>query len=182
VGQILLNLVGNAVKFTQAGSVTVRLRLDVGATETVLHAEVQDTGIGMSQEQVARLFRPFEQGDSSTTRRFGGTGLGLVIAQRLAERMGGHIGVDSQPGVGTRFFVQLPLLHGPTGTLATPPMDASAEARFRQVHAGARILVTEDEPISREICVELLREPDARWRSPRTARGRWPQRRHATST
>ena len=157
VGQILLNLVGNAVKFTTQGAVTVRLRVDMPGTEPVLQAEVQDTGAGMDAAQLARLFRPFEQGDSSTTRRFGGTGLGLVISLRLAELMGGGIRVDSRPGVGTTFFVRLPLQAGPAlPAAASPDVSASAEARFRQRYPGVRVLVAEDEPISREISVELL--------------------------
>jgi len=106
LSQVLVNLLGNAIKFTEAGEVT----LDARVQGDWLCFAVGDTGIGMTPEQVARLFRPFEQADSSTTRRFGGTGLGLSISAHLVEAMGGHIQVDSAPGVGSRFEVRLPLL------------------------------------------------------------------------
>ena len=157
IGQVLLNLVGNAVKFTEQGTVHVRLRVEGAATGPRLHLEVRDTGIGMDPEQLSRLFQPFEQGDSSTTRRFGGTGLGLVISRQLARRMGGDIHVNSAAGVGTTFRVVLQLAqgHAVEAAGAGAPLVA-AETRFRQAHPGIRVLVAEDEPISREICVEML--------------------------
>jgi signal transduction histidine kinase/CheY-like chemotaxis protein/HPt (histidine-containing phosphotransfer) domain-containing protein len=119
VRQILINLIGNAIKFTKTGGIrlTVELTGDV-STQTpdagaMLRFEVVDTGIGMTAEQIARLFQPFTQADNSTTRQFGGTGLGLVIAKRLAEMLGGTIVVESQPGVGTTFRV----------TIATGPLE-----------------------------------------------------------
>ena len=159
IGQILLNLVGNAVKFTERGGVTVRLRIETSATGPVLQVDVQDTGIGMRPEQLARLFTPFEQGDNSTTRRFGGTGLGLVISRRLARLMGGDIQVDSVPGEGSRFRVRLQLGQGHAlAPAADAPSAESPEVRFGLAHPGVRVLVAEDEPISREICVELLQD------------------------
>ncbi len=104
--QVLLNLLSNAVKFTQKGEV----RLSASAREGRLMLAVTDTGIGMNPAQIDRLFRPFEQADGSTTRRFGGTGLGLTISRRLVEMLGGEILTRSEPGVGTRFEVWLPLL------------------------------------------------------------------------
>ncbi len=95
--QVLLNIMGNAVKFTQAGSVTLRLR----ALPDAVHFEVQDTGIGMTPEQAARALLPFEQADASTTRHFGGTGLGLTICARLIAMLGDDLAIDSEPGVGT---------------------------------------------------------------------------------
>ncbi len=109
--QILLNLAGNAVKFTERGDVTIRASLAApapAATVARLRFEVEDTGIGLTDDQVAKLFRPFEQGDLSTSRRFGGTGLGLSICRRLAELMGGRIGVRSAAGRGATFWVELP--------------------------------------------------------------------------
>jgi two-component system, sensor histidine kinase and response regulator len=107
LGQVLANLVGNAVKFTRDGEVVLRVERQAPAAgspdEVELRFEVRDTGIGISPEQGARLFRPFEQGDSTTTRRYGGTGLGLAISRRLVELMGGSIGFDSAPGRGSVF-------------------------------------------------------------------------------
>jgi CheY-like chemotaxis protein len=101
IRQILFNLISNAIKFTEQGSVTLRLRYDgVGGK---LALEVSDTGIGMNSEQLSRMFQPFAQADASTTRRFGGTGLGLVLSKQLAQMLGGTITVESVPGQGSRF-------------------------------------------------------------------------------
>ena len=104
--QILVNLLGNAVKFTESGSVSISLSVRGGA----VWIDVQDTGIGIPEEELMRLFRPFAQVDSGLTRRHGGTGLGLYISRRLATLLGGHIEVFSQPGVGSTFSVVLPLV------------------------------------------------------------------------
>jgi PAS domain S-box-containing protein len=108
VRQILLNLVSNACKFTNDGEVTVRARQHRQAGRDWVVFEVQDTGIGMSEEQLSRLFREFTQADCSTTRRFGGTGLGLAISKRFCEMMGATIAVESQVGVGSIFTVRVP--------------------------------------------------------------------------
>lgn len=127
VRQILFNLLSNAAKFTQDGTVTLRISmqvmeggshvavtdgsapLDAVQKTTVLFLEVTDTGIGMTSEQLQKLFQEFVQGDASTTRKYGGTGLGLALCQRLATLMGGSIGVESEPGVGSTFQVRLPI-------------------------------------------------------------------------
>ena len=106
LGQCLINLLSNAVKFIRDGSVCLSVWLDRG---DLLVFEVRDTGIGMSEEQVQRLFQPFEQADSSMTRRFGGTGLGLAITRRIAQLMGGDIGVESRLGEGSTFRLMVPL-------------------------------------------------------------------------
>jgi len=108
--QILTNLLGNAIKFTQNGSINLDVSLN-GEPQSGqrLHFAVRDTGIGISPEQISELFSPFAQADTSTTRRFGGTGLGLSISKRLVELMGGSIGVESTPGVGSTFWFDLPL-------------------------------------------------------------------------
>jgi PAS domain S-box-containing protein len=113
IRQILINLVGNAIKFTDSGSVRIRCRCLAQRDLPALEIEVIDSGIGMTAEQMARLFDPFTQADSSTTRRYGGTGLGLTISKRLTEILGGEIAVESEYGRGSRFRV----------TIATGPLD-----------------------------------------------------------
>jgi two-component system, sensor histidine kinase and response regulator len=120
--QVLLNLAGNAVKFTRAGEIVLRARKEIeGGGRAFIRFEVQDTGVGISKEAQARLFTPFEQEDGSTTRRFGGTGLGLAISRELVQCMGGTIGVRSAPGEGSLFWFRVPLKSG-----AAPAADAAA--------------------------------------------------------
>ena len=110
IKQILINLVGNAVKFTETGYVSIDVSVvNDGLDTTMLRIEVQDTGIGIANNAQQTIFENFSQEDSSTTRRFGGTGLGLAISKQLADLMGGELGVASAPGQGSRFWFQLPL-------------------------------------------------------------------------
>lgn len=110
IGQILLNYVNNAVKFTESGSITMDIKLLKTDGETYLiRFSVMDTGIGMNQEQLVRMFTAFEQAENSTTRKYGGTGLGLAISKKLAELMDGTVGVESTHGVGSKFWVDLPM-------------------------------------------------------------------------
>lgn len=162
--QALFNYASNAVKFTATGRVAVRVRLvGEGSDGVHLRCEVEDTGIGIEADQLPRLFRPFTQVDASATRRYGGAGLGLVITRRLAELMGGEVGVESTPNVGSRFWftARLQLGHGETPTVrpAASP-GAGGEAALRARHAGTRVLVVEDNDINREVAVELLESVD----------------------
>ncbi|MCX7177471.1 MAG: ATP-binding protein, partial [Proteobacteria bacterium] len=157
--QALLNYAGNAVKFTEQGAITVRaVLLHEKDDEILVRFEVEDTGIGITPEQMSRLFMAFEQADASTTRKYGGTGLGLAITRRLAKLMGGEVGVDSTPGKGSCFWFTARLYHGqgimPAESL---PIDAAdIETKLRLRHGGARLLLAEDQPINREVALELL--------------------------
>lgn len=158
LGQILLNLLSNAVKFTDHGHVG----LAVDKIDGDLLLMVSDSGVGMSDEQIRRLFVPFEQADRSTTRRFGGTGLGLAITKRLVELMKGTISVSSRPGEGTAFTVRLPLQPVPD-PLQEPGDDHLAGARRaagiespRARLDGLRVLVAEDNAINQIVIEGLL--------------------------
>ncbi|MGI9332175.1 MAG: PAS domain S-box protein, partial [Gammaproteobacteria bacterium] len=148
IGQVLTNLCNNAVKFTEHGHVLLRARVvEQDASSVRLRFEVCDTGIGMSPEQQRRLFHAFSQADASTTRRYGGTGLGLVISKKLVELMNGEIGVESNAGEGSTFWftVRLERVHGPVRDLTIP-----AELN------GARALVVDDNDVAREILMRHL--------------------------
>jgi len=158
--QALLNYATNAVKFTEAGSITLRCRIDEETDDGIrLRFEVQDTGIGIEPEAVARLFASFEQADNSTTRKYGGTGLGLSITRRLAQLMGGEAGVESAPGVGSTFWftARLEKRQGDAGD-ALVADGAAAEQDIREAYRGARVLVVDDEPINREVARMLLED------------------------
>ena len=148
VRQILANYLSNALKFTRSGSVTVEVDTLPGEQ---LQLAVRDTGPGLSAALLPRLFRPFAQADSSTTRRFGGTGLGLSICRDLAERMGGSVGVDSEPGVGSRFHADLPLPAARAGD------DAEVLAHDGTPLQGLRVLLAEDHPVNMLIAAAILR-------------------------
>jgi CheY-like chemotaxis protein len=150
--QALLNYANNAVKFTETGTITLRIHPQGETADSILvRFEVSDTGIGIEPEIMRRLFGAFEQADSSTTRKYGGSGLGLAITRRLAELMGGEAGVESAPGVGSVFWFTAMLKKGTEATTMEVAMLGDAEAKLRQLHAGGRILVADDEPINREI-------------------------------
>ena len=146
--QVLLNLLGNAVKFTESGHVSVRLDRLPGA---VVRFEVADTGIGIAEAERARIFQAFEQADGSTTRRFGGTGLGLAISHALVAAMGGTLAVHPAPGGGSVFRFDLPL---PPGVAAAPGRDAAAAAGAAL--EGRRVLVVDDLAEARDVVTELL--------------------------
>ncbi|HZP11729.1 MAG TPA: response regulator [Nevskiaceae bacterium] len=150
VQQVLMNLVSNAVKFTERGEVLVRAAIVRETDSTlVVRFSVRDTGIGISKEEQDRLFRPFSQADSSTTRRFGGTGLGLVISKQLVELMGGEMGVDSKPGAGSTFWFTVPLQRQGAG-------DTTGEAVSLPHIEGLRALVVDDSQSSRRSLAEQM--------------------------
>jgi signal transduction histidine kinase/CheY-like chemotaxis protein/HPt (histidine-containing phosphotransfer) domain-containing protein len=160
--QALLNLVGNAVKFTEQGTITVRVEALPSAGEGhVLRFEVRDTGVGIGPDAIARLFTPFSQGDSSTTRRFGGTGLGLAITRRLVELMGGRIEVASEVGAGSTFSFTAKLGRADAASVATAAADATASASLpdepqARAPRRGRILVAEDNPVNQKVTVRML--------------------------
>jgi CheY-like chemotaxis protein len=149
---VLLNLVGNAIKFTDHGEVTLRIRRqpnapDIPAGNVVLAFEVLDTGLGLSPEQSARLFSAFTQADTSTTRKFGGTGLGLTISKRLVELMNGHIGVSSSLGAGSNFHFTARL-----GLQTEQPAPAQGDENL----TGVRVLVVDDNAAARANLLSML--------------------------
>ncbi len=143
IRQVLLNLVGNALKFTEEGSVTVRV---TAKSADVVRFEVTDTGIGIPEDKIASLFQAFSQVDASTTRKFGGTGLGLDISRRLVVMMQGTIGVSSRLGDGSTFWVELPLQPA-----------ASQAAEDPRVLAGRRMLIVDDNDANRLLLEEIAR-------------------------
>lgn len=149
IRQVLVNLVGNGIKFTEKGRVDVRVHWS--ASDSRLRFEVQDTGIGIAPMALPRLFAPFQQADSSTSRQFGGNGLGLSISKRLVELMGGTIGVDSRRGEGSTFWFELPLVVLRSAE-AADRTELETEGRL----AGARVLVVEDEPVNRLVVISKL--------------------------
>ncbi|WP_293676555.1 ATP-binding protein [uncultured Phenylobacterium sp.] len=146
--QCLFNLMGNAVKFTAEGSVTVRAAARPSAEGMRLRFEVQDTGIGIAEEAQARLFQRFQQADASTTRRFGGSGLGLAITRTLVELMDGETDVVSAPGQGSTFWFEI------AAPLSEPPV--AIDLGGATVLEGLRILVVEDNPTNRMIATKML--------------------------
>ena len=152
--QILFNLIGNAVKFTQNGEVVVKASSVMVRSDTCeLRIDVIDTGIGIDRDQMANLFEPFRQADSGMARRFGGTGLGLAIVKRLVRLLGGVVTVHSELNVGSTFSVILPC------AIAASPLDRPSIGRRDVLATGARgaaILVAEDNDINRELVIQML--------------------------
>jgi CheY-like chemotaxis protein len=158
--QILLNFTGNAIKFSEHGEITVHASLvEEDSHSVLLKIEVTDRGIGISLEQQARLFHAFTQADGSMTRKYGGTGLGLIISRRIARLMGGDAGVISEEGIGSTFWTTLRLRRA----AAVPPVAAketgeSARLTLARLFAGTRVLLAEDEPINRDVTTFLLED------------------------
>lgn len=156
--QIISNLVGNAIKFTQQGTVTVRL--GPGANAFALQAAIEDTGIGIPEAEQQRLFEPFTQVDGSASRQFGGTGLGLTICRQLVTLMHGQIQIHSQPGAGStfRFTVQLAEPHSPMPSVPATPAQTSRTKDLASPGHAARILVAEDNSINQKLIRMLLQK------------------------
>ncbi len=158
VRQILLNFTGNAIKFSERGAITVRASAVVEDSHSImLRIEVSDHGIGISAEQQARLFRAFTQADGSKNRKYGGNGLGLIICKRIALLMGGDAGVVSEEGAGSTFWATLRIKRAAAGQPvdSSLPIEPARDVLARQF-AGARVLVVEDDEVSREIELILL--------------------------
>jgi PAS domain S-box-containing protein len=162
IGQILSNLLSNAIKFTESGQITLSVEYDlskknVDGNDRNIRIEVTDTGMGISEEALTRMFQPFSQADNSTTRRFGGTGLGLSICKQLVELLGGEIGVNSKEGVGSTFWFTLALRPGmivsewprKTELVSDSPIVILSTPKIR-------ILLAEDNPVNQLIAVKTL--------------------------
>ncbi len=159
ITQALLNYASNAVKFTAAGTVGIVVRvLEQTADSALLRLEVSDSGPGIAPEVLPRLFQAFEQADSSTTRIYKGTGLGLAITRQLAGLMGGEVGVESQPGAGSTFWLTLRLARHRAAVAPEAQLPDELETKIREHFAGRRVLLAEDEPINQEIATALLEE------------------------
>jgi PAS domain S-box-containing protein len=159
--QALLNYASNAIKFTERGRIILRIRIEAETdNDAKVRFEVEDTGIGIAPEVLPRLFSLFEQADNSDTRKYGGTGLGLVITRKIAELMGGEAGVSSTPGMGSTFWFTAHLGKAAAGTAPTSTAagDTDAEAILRSDHAGCRILLVEDEPANQEVAKFFLED------------------------
>jgi len=163
--QVLTNLVSNAVKFTEHGKVTIKVAaVEKGEDEELLRFEVSDTGIGLSPEATSRIFDAFSQADGSTTRKYGGTGLGLVIARQLAEMMGGEIGVESEMGTGSVFWFTARFRRQPalSGDRAGPPRIARHAVQWQHRETTPErfhgsVLIAEDNPVNLEVTAAMIK-------------------------
>jgi two-component system sensor histidine kinase/response regulator len=158
--QALLNYAANAVKFTEQGKVSISARLlEDNGDDFLVRFDVRDTGIGISSERANKLFQAFEQADTSITRKYGGTGLGLAITRKLANMMGGDVGIESEVGQGSTFWFTARLQHGQEASIPTYGNAAlsDAESALKLHHSGARILLADDSAINREVAIEMLR-------------------------
>jgi PAS domain S-box-containing protein len=161
--QVLINLIGNAVKFTEVGHVALKIEPAAKWPEdAMVRFEVTDTGIGIPPDRIDRLFQSFSQADSSTTRKYGGTGLGLAISKRLVELMGGQICVTSGAGEGSTFWFSVPLPPSDTADSEIAPSEAAVDLQARNaLLKGRRVLLAEDNRVNRMLVQEILRRVGA---------------------
>jgi CheY-like chemotaxis protein len=151
--QVLVNLLGNAIKFTEAGEIELALTVeDEEESRVMLHVAVRDTGIGLAPEKQELIFLPFRQADGSTTRRYGGTGLGLVISKRLVEGMGGQIHAESKQREGSTFTFVIPLM------VAEAPGQAAPKGRAAQQVTNLKILLVEDNAVNQMLALGMLQK------------------------
>lgn len=156
IEQILLNLLGNAIKFTTSGRVELRVKQSVREAEWIsLAIEVEDTGIGLSEDEIGQLFKPFSQAGAFVTRQFGGTGLGLSICKLLVQAMDGEISVSSTRGKGSTFLVSISLLQAAAGEMPLKE-DPLSNDHMQLSYQGARVLVVDDQSLNREVVEGLL--------------------------
>jgi CheY-like chemotaxis protein len=153
IRQCLINLIGNSVKFTREGRIVADIAA-IGERDgcVLVRFEVRDTGIGIDSQTLNTLFQPFVQADSSTTRHFGGTGLGLSIVRRLVEMMGGEVGVESEPGKGSRFWFVLPM----RPVAASAPRPVRAPPQMSELRFSALVLLVEDNPVNQQVARRFL--------------------------
>jgi CheY-like chemotaxis protein len=159
LSQILLNFVNNAIKFSSDSVITLKVAMLAETVETcTLRFEVQDHGIGMTTEQQSQIFQPFQQADTSTTRKYGGTGLGLTISKRLAQMMGGDVGVSSELGSGSTFWftARFNKSIAVTSVHHTASFSTATKSDYSALK-GARILLVEDNPTNQQLVTALLK-------------------------
>jgi CheY-like chemotaxis protein len=168
--QILLNIVGNAIKFTEFGSVRLTIRC-IGSNPSIMQFDVIDTGLGITEEQRSKLFQPFTQADNTTTRKYGGTGLGLTICKRLAESMGGDVRIaETEVNKGTRFRIEVEVGHVDgavmldASSVTLEPEDDPTPKRVASTDTsldGCRVLLAEDGPDNQRLISFILRKAGA---------------------
>ena len=163
IEQILLNYISNAIKFTEQGIINIRAKVtEVLPESTMLYIEVEDRGIGLTNEQIALLFQSFTQADNSTTRKFGGTGLGLVISKHLANMMGGDVGVRSEFGVGSTFWMTVRLEKANdirlVGENAKAALPEHPKLILAEQYKHVRLLVAEDDEFNQIVVTEMLKQ------------------------
>ena len=157
--QVVINYLSNAIKFTASGTIVLRAFVKERCDDAlIVQLEVEDTGIGIDADDTARLFEAFEQADNSTSREHGGTGLGLVIVKKLAERMAGEVGVESMPDRGSRFWMTARLSVAPVGSTVTVESGAVRNDARTDALQARRVLLVEDDLVNREVALMVLEE------------------------
>ena len=159
IRQILANLLSNAIKFTPSGTISIRIKvLTIGAGESIVRLEVKDSGIGIESHQLHRLFESFTQADGATTRKYGGTGLGLTIVMQLCELMGGEVGVESSLGEGSTFWCDIPFAIAAKGEegIACAPASPETLEKTPPVSLKGKVLLVEDNPVNQLVARRML--------------------------